>query len=87
MSISDSIDTVPAAAIPFAERLAVSVDEFALQSGLSRATVYRKIDDGEIPAFQVGGRRLLLVADAIAWLTKTEVTPRAVADTGDRHTG
>lgn len=41
------------------ERLAFSPTEVAEALGVSRAWVYRRIDDGTIPSTKVGGRRLI----------------------------
>ena len=41
-------------------RKALTVNEFAACTGLSRATVYRLIDNGQLKHFRFGGSRYLI---------------------------
>ena len=41
------------------EPLAVSVDTASQMLGLSRRTIYTRINNGELPSFRVGPRRLI----------------------------
>lgn len=55
------------------ERKYLSVAELAETTGLSKATISRRIKDGSIPAGRVGNR-LLIPAD---WRPKPEPSPAA----------
>jgi excisionase family DNA binding protein len=46
-----------------AQRIAVSVDEAVTLTGLSRSTVFRLVQTGELPSLKVGRRRLIRVVD------------------------
>ncbi|WP_395020998.1 excisionase family DNA-binding protein [Dongia sp.] len=41
------------------ERSAFSIKEFSERSGLSVATIYRRLKDGSLRSVQIGGRRLI----------------------------
>ena len=43
------------------ERLALSIEETAKACGLSRATLYRLLNDGKLTTIKVGARRLVPV--------------------------
>ncbi len=49
-------------------RLALSVDELARASGMSRAKLYELVAEGRIPARRLDRRTLILADDARAWL-------------------
>lgn len=44
------------------ERMALSIEEFVACTGISRATVYRRFDDGSLKAIKFGKRRLIPMA-------------------------
>lgn len=44
------------------ECMAVSIDEACYMTSLSRATIYRRIEDGLLEAVKVGHRNLILMA-------------------------
>ncbi len=46
-------------ALPIAERRAISIREAQSYSGLSRATLYRRIEAGEIRKLKVGRKALI----------------------------
>jgi excisionase family DNA binding protein len=50
------------------ERAALSVDEAFNYIGIGRAHLYRLMDEGEIPSFHIGRRRLILRADLDTFL-------------------
>jgi excisionase family DNA binding protein len=45
------------------ERAALSVDEGCIYIGIGRAHLYRLMDEGKIPSFHIGRRRLILRED------------------------
>jgi excisionase family DNA binding protein len=48
---------------PSAARLAYSVREFVLFSGVSRATTYRMMEDGQLAFVQIRGTRRIPVSE------------------------
>lgn len=50
-------------AAPVDDRISVDIKTMARISGLSRSTIYRLIDAGELTRIKVGGRTLLMVAE------------------------
>ena len=54
---------------PHFERLALSIEETAQASGLSRATVYRLIEPEKLATLKIGSRRLVPVGAIDALLT------------------
>jgi excisionase family DNA binding protein len=42
-----------------AEKLAISVDEAGERIGLSRTSIWRAVNAGEIPSIRIGGRVLI----------------------------
>jgi excisionase family DNA binding protein len=48
--------------------LAVSPAAAARLVGLGRTTLYKALTSGALPSFRIGSRRLILVADLMAWL-------------------
>lgn len=50
------------------EPLTVSIREAARLTGLSRATIYRYLDDGAFEALKTGRRILIVYASLKAWL-------------------
>ncbi|MGW9332037.1 helix-turn-helix domain-containing protein [Bosea sp. NPDC055594] len=59
-------------------RLAYSICEAAKACGLSRATIYRLIQAGEIVPRKCGHRTLVLAADLQRFLDKLPVGPRGL---------
>ncbi len=51
-------------------RLALSIPEAAMATGLSRGTIYNRIADGSLRATKVVGRRLILRDDLEAFLRR-----------------
>lgn len=51
-------------------QLAVNPDKASDISSIPRTAIYRAIAKGALPSFKVGKRRLILVKDIDAWLTK-----------------
>jgi excisionase family DNA binding protein len=49
-------------------RIAGSVEDASVWSGLSRAELWRHIRSGELPSVAVGRRRLVMWEDLRAWL-------------------
>ena len=41
------------------QRAALTVNELSVLMGISKITIYRKIESGEIPSLSVGRRRLI----------------------------
>ena len=57
--------------------LSVSVEEAARLTGHSRSGIYEVIASGDLKAFKLGRRRLILVTELKAWIER-------VAKTGTR---
>lgn len=57
------------------ERLAFTVDEFALAAGISRGRAYKATRTGEIPSITLCGRILIPLAVATALLSAGKVGP------------
>lgn len=53
---------------PTALKLSLSVEEAAEATSLSRATIYRRIQDRSLSTVRVGGRRLIPLASLEAML-------------------
>lgn len=51
-------------------RTALSVDEFAESTGLSRTTAYQLMRDGQLGFVKVGTRRLIPVAEMESFLAR-----------------
>ncbi len=64
-------DTVKVLQMHNAERVAYTLTDAVTAIGLSRATIYRAIQSGHLPAHKVGRRTLLLVDDLKRWLAGT----------------
>lgn len=63
----------------------VSLTQFARRNGLSRASVYRALERGELTALKAGGRTLIEVAEEQRWRASLRAwRPRAVGHTEDR---
>ncbi len=63
---------ISAKTIPLSEKLAWSLDEAALATGLCIRTIQMAIDRGELRASRIG-RRVLLLPDRVrAWLISCE---------------
>ena len=50
------------------ERIAVSIDEAAAITGVSRRSIYRAMDGGELAFAIVAGRRRILTAALQSWI-------------------
>lgn len=57
--LTETQTAIPTVAIPVVERIAYSIKEFGKATGLSPATIYRRISENEIRSVVVGGRRLI----------------------------
>jgi excisionase family DNA binding protein len=55
-------------------RLTFTVDEVASLLGLSRATAYKAVNNGSIPAIKIGHRTLVPRASLLRWLEAAAVT-------------
>jgi excisionase family DNA binding protein len=55
--------------VPAFERLALSIEETAKTSGLSRATLYRLIADGKLTTIKIGARRIVPIGAINALLS------------------
>ncbi len=60
------IATTPAVA----QAIAFRIPDAAIVAGLSRATLYKLMDSGELPSVKAGGRRLILRADLEAFFAR-----------------
>jgi excisionase family DNA binding protein len=58
-----------AKAIP-PEKISLSVEEAGGIVGLSRSAIYEYIARGDLPAFKIGKRRLILASDLKAWINR-----------------
>jgi excisionase family DNA binding protein len=56
-------------------RLSVSVDDAAEMTGVSRSSLYERMQGGELPFIKLGVRRLILVSDLIALLAAHRSAP------------
>jgi excisionase family DNA binding protein len=50
------------------DRIATSVAAAAITVGLSKGTIRKAIREGKLPSYLVGRRRVLLIADLMAWV-------------------
>jgi excisionase family DNA binding protein len=50
------------------DRIATSVAAAALAVGLSKGTIRKAIREGKLASYLVGRRRVLLIADLMAWV-------------------
>ena len=57
--------------------ITVTVREAGRALGVSRATIYRLIDDGDLPSYRIRNRTLLKVSDLEALVTRSrsEIVP------------
>lgn len=55
--------------IPMAERMAYPIPEACALGGFSRSKAYELIKNGELKSVRRAGRRLVLRADLVAFLT------------------
>ncbi len=51
------------------QRLALRMNDAALCSGLSRGSLYKAINSGALKSYRCGGRRLILTADLLTFIT------------------
>jgi excisionase family DNA binding protein len=58
----------------FDERYAISIDEAARRSGLSRSKVYEALKAGDLKSLKIGARRLIMIDELWAWLTGHQAT-------------
>jgi excisionase family DNA binding protein len=58
-------------------KLSVSVDDAAEMTGLSRSSLYERMQVGELPFIKLGARRLILVSDLLALLAAHRSEPAA----------
>jgi len=58
----------------FDERDAISIDEAARRSGLSRSRVYEALKAGDLKSLKIGARRLIMIDALMAWLTGHQAT-------------
>jgi len=49
-------------------RIATTVAAAAIDVGLSKGTIRKAIREGKLPSYLVGRRRVLLIADLMAWV-------------------
>lgn len=54
--------------IAASEKLALSIPEAAMLSGISRSSLYKRMASGELAAVKSGKRRLILAGALKAWL-------------------
>lgn len=52
------------------DKISLSVEEAGAVVGLSRSAIYEYIARGDLPAFKLGKRRLILASDLKAWINK-----------------
>jgi hypothetical protein len=57
-------------------RLAVSIAESVIASGVGRSSTYEAIARGDLRARKIGGRTLILIEDLVAWLQGTPIPPK-----------
>lgn len=55
---------------PFLQPTALSLQEASVYSGLSRSSLYRKMNEGELASLKVGARRLIRRSDLDAFLDR-----------------
>jgi excisionase family DNA binding protein len=53
-------------------KIAYRIDEAVKASGLGRTFLYERIASGELKSVKVGGRRLILRSDLVAFLKNVE---------------
>ena len=53
-------------------KIAYRIDEAVKASGLGRTLLYERIASGELKSVKVGGRRLILRSDLVAFLKNVE---------------
>jgi excisionase family DNA binding protein len=56
---------------PPPQRMALSISQAVVQSGLSRSFLYRAMDEGGLPFIKKGRRRLILAAALAEYLTRS----------------
>jgi excisionase family DNA binding protein len=62
--------------IPFAQRLACTIDEACRATGIGRTKLYEEISAGRIESVTIGKRRLVLVPSLLR-LLGSEGTPKS----------
>jgi excisionase family DNA binding protein len=71
-SPEQSSANVTRSAIPFAQRLACTVEEACEVTGLGRTKLYELIGDGRLDTTTIGRRRLVLVRSLLALLAAAD---------------
>ena len=61
--------------LPQSDKVAFRIDEAVKASGLGRSFIYVEMKAGRLPAFKVGGRRLILRTDLVAYLERQKHDP------------
>lgn len=72
-------------AVPLAEREAWSVNQFCNMYGVSRATVYRRAQDGELRLSKSHGRTFITREAAEAWKAQMSGASGARSAGGQSH--
>ena len=54
--------------VPFSQKGAFTIEDFCAWASVSRTKVYGEIRAKRLPVRKAGGRTLILMADADAWL-------------------
>ena len=62
---------------PPVPRLSLSVPEAAAATGLSKSTLYNLMEAGELRFVKVGARRLIAMAELVAFLARLPQGPEA----------
>ena len=57
------------------DKIAYRIDEACKTCGLSRSFIYEKLKDHSLKSIKVGGRRLILKADLIDFISTSAATP------------
>ena len=51
-------------------QLSVSIEEAAKSIGVARSTIYEIVARGDLPSFKLGRRRMILMAELTAFITR-----------------
>lgn len=57
---------------PIEERYAISIEEAAHRSGLSRSKIYEALKAGDLKSLKIGARRLIMISTLMTWLAGHE---------------
>lgn len=55
---------------PAVPQLSVSIEEAARSIGVARSTIYEIVSRGDLPSFKLGRRRMILMAELTAFITR-----------------